>query len=93
MSNIKIPKEKDIALQLTTNLLDKEIKVCGHLVWAKEIDYNLQEYRVKFRIDENERMELIRILNEVQIKMRKNALFDEGSFISGTYAQYFNREN
>ena len=90
ISNIKIPKEKDIALQVTTNLLDKEIKMCGHIVWAEEIDHNLQEYRVKFNIDESERMNLIRILNEVQIKMRRNPLFVEGNFISETYAQYFN---
>lgn len=93
IANVKFPVKKDIALQFTINLLDKEIKVYGYLVWTEEIDCNLQKYGVKFTIDENERMDLIRILNEVQIKMRKNALFAEGSFISGTYAQYFNAEN
>jgi len=96
ISNIKFPVVKDIILQFTTELMGNEIKVHGHPVWTKEIDnelyeYGIQlhEYGVEFIIDENERMELIRELNMAQIKMRKNELFVDGRFISGTHVQYF----
>jgi len=96
ISNIKFPVVKDIILQFTTELMGNEIKVHGHPVWTKEMDnelyeYGIQlhEYGVEFTIDENERMELIRELNMAQIKMRKNELFVDGRFISGTHVQYF----
>ncbi|HEY8363880.1 MAG TPA: EAL domain-containing protein [Tissierellaceae bacterium] len=96
ISNIRFPVEKDIVLQFTTELVGKELKVYGYPVWSKEIKSNLYEYGIKlyeygveFSVDENERMELIRELNKVQIKMKKNELFGEGRFISGTYVQYF----
>lgn len=89
ISNIRFPIEKGIILQFTTELIEKEIKVYGCPVWTEEIDNKLYEYGVEFTIDENERGDLIGDLNQVQIKIRKNILFAEGSFISGSYNQYF----
>ncbi len=34
--------------------------------------------------DENKRTDLIRVLNQVQVKMRNDVLFADGSFISGS---------
>lgn len=96
ISNIKFPAEKDIVLQFTTELMGKELKVYGNPVWAREIDselyeYGIQlnEYGVEFTMDENDRQDLIRELNMAQIKMKKNELFVDGRFISGSYVQYF----
>lgn len=89
ISNIKFPIEKDIILQFTTELMEKGIRVYGHPVWTEEIDNKCHEYGVEFTIDENERVDLIGILNQIQIKVKKNILFAEGSFISGSYNQYF----
>ena len=89
ISNIKFPIEKEIVLQFTTQLIETEIKVYGHPVWTEEIDYDLYEYGIEFAIDENERMDLIRELNQAQIKIKKNTLFADGRFISGNYIQYF----
>ncbi|NLJ57738.1 MAG: hypothetical protein GX339_02715 [Tissierellia bacterium] len=73
----------------TTNLLDTEIKVVGRPLRIEEDD-NLYEYGVDFIIDENERAELIRVLNLVQIKMKKDILFAEGSFTPNSAEVYFN---
>ncbi|MGI6629469.1 MAG: PilZ domain-containing protein, partial [Bacillota bacterium] len=89
ISNIKLPPEKDLILQFVGHLLGTEIKVRGYTVWAEEIDHNLHKYGVQFTIDDDEKAELFRILNQVQIKMRKNILFAEGSFVSVVPAAYF----
>lgn len=89
ISNIKFPIKKEIVLQFTTQLIETEIKVYGHPVWTEEIDYDLYEYGIEFTIDENERMDLIKELNQAQIKIKKNTLFADGRFISGNYIQYF----
>ncbi len=96
ISHIRFPIEKDIVLRFTTDLIEKEIVVYGNPIWteeiyqgAEEIYENIYEYGIEFRIDENDREALVQILNEVQIKMRNNILFAEGSFISGPYNKYF----
>jgi len=76
-------------LQFTSELIDKEIKVHGYIVWMHEIGNNLYKHGVEFTIDENERTNLTRILNQVQIKMRNNIMFDDGRFVSKSYRTYF----
>lgn len=89
ISSIRFPVEQNMVLQFSTELIGEKITVYGHPVWTEQIDDKLFQYGIEFRADENERMELIRILNMVQIKMRKNILFAEGSFFSGNHVQYF----
>lgn len=87
--NIKFPVRNEIILQFTFKLLEEEIKVRGYIIRIREVKNNLNEYGVEFTIDENERVDLIRILNQVQIKIRKNIMFSEGSFISVSDYAYF----
>ncbi|MFA7412011.1 MAG: GGDEF domain-containing phosphodiesterase, partial [Tissierellaceae bacterium] len=89
ISNIRFPVERDMTLQFKTDLIGEEIVVYGHPVWTEQIDSKAHKYGIKFEVDENERMELVRVLNSVQIKMRKNVLFAEGSFFPGNHLQYF----
>jgi len=89
VSDIKFPVQNSIILQFTFQLLDEEIKVRGNIVWAGKTEDNLNQYGIEFTIDENERADLIKILNQVQIKVRKNILFSEGSFVSVSYSTYF----
>ncbi|MGD9569167.1 MAG: EAL domain-containing protein [Sedimentibacter sp.] len=88
-SNIKLPIDSEITLLFKINLLNKEFKVYGHPLWIDEYN-NFNEYGIEFTVDENERVELIKILNQVQIKMKKDILFAEGSFVSCTAEVYFN---
>ena len=93
ISDIKFPIVKDIVLQYTTVLLGEKTIFYGKHVWSREMNNNLFEYGVKFTIDENERSNLIKTLNQVQIKMKRNGLFAEGSFISGSYTGYFSSDS
>jgi len=90
ISNIRLPIDKGIILRFITELLGEEIRVYGSTVWTKEIGGSLFEYGVEFSNDENKTTELIRVLSRVQIIMRKNIMFAEGSFISCTHNLYFN---
>jgi len=89
---MKLPIETDFILQFKTQLLGKELKVYGCTVWTEEIDDNLFEYGIKFTFDENDRSDIIKELNEVQIKMRNNILFADGSFVSGSAGLYFSAQ-
>jgi len=91
ISDIKLPIGKFFTLQFTTHLLEQEIKVVGKLVWRKNAELNLFQYGVEFIIDEQERTDLVKILNQVQIKMNKSLLFAEGSFVSMSPAAFFSR--
>lgn len=88
ISNIKLPIDNNITLLFASNLINTEIKVYGRPLRIVEYN-NLYEYGVEFAVDENERADLIKILNQVQVKMRKDILFSEGSFISGSAELYF----
>jgi hypothetical protein len=92
LSNISLPIERDLILQFTTELLEEEIKVFGHLVWTEEYT-NYHEYGVEFIVDENERADLVKILNQVQIRMKNDILFDEGNFITIGPNSYFKKLN
>lgn len=89
VSNIQFPLERDFTLEFTTTLLGQELSAIGIPVWSQEVADSLFEYGVKFMMDESEAEELMRILYEVQVKMKKNILFADGSFTDKTAYQYF----
>ena len=66
ISNIRIPTEQSVVLQFTTKLTGKEIKLYGSPVWSDETIDDFYEYGLEFRISENERMQLLKLLNEVK---------------------------
>lgn len=90
ISNLQLPAEEGIILQFITQLVEDEIKVHGHPVWIEEMEDGLYEYGINFTMDENDRVDLIKTLNQVQIKMRNDILFADGSFIKGSPLAYFN---
>jgi len=90
ISDLQLPVEEGIILQFITQLIEDQIKVHGHPVWIEEIEGGLYEYGINFTMDENDRVDLIKTLNQVQIKMRNDILFAEGSFIKVSPVAYFN---
>ena len=89
ISNIQFPLERDFTLEFTTTLLGKELSAIGTPVWSQETADSLFEYGVKFMMDERDADEMMQTLYEVQIKMKKNILFTDGSFTDKTAYQYF----
>lgn len=93
VSNIRFPVKRDVILKFNTRLLDEEIEVYGCPVWTREIHEEIYEYGIEFTFDENKRVDIIRILNQVQIKMRNNMAFSDGSFTTDTPILYFKGKN
>jgi len=91
ISDIKLPVEKSLILQLTTELLGKEIKVFGYSVWAEEIYNNVFKYGINYTIDDNMLDDLVKILYQVEIKMKRDVFFADGRFVSGSPDIYFKR--
>ena len=91
IANIRLPLDKDFLVQFQTQVLEEDIKVNGKLVWDQELGDNLYRYGVEFVIDEDDRTYLIKILNEVQIRMKADILFTDANFTSLTPTVYFNR--
>ncbi len=89
VSNIRFPVEKKLLFKFVTNLIDKEMVFYGRAVWTEELPKKLYKYGIEFKIDNNEREVLFQDLNQVQLKMRNNILFDEGNFIDISYERYF----
>ena len=90
--NIKCPVKKSIVLKFKTELLGKVINICGSPVWIKEMQGDLYKYGIQFNINENTRTDLISLLNQLQIKMRKRSGVTEGRFIlDNNPSEYFNQ--
>ncbi|MGV8906460.1 MAG: EAL domain-containing protein [Acetobacterium sp.] len=90
-SNIKFPVEREFTLQFATTLLGKKIQAYGSLVWSEELEDNLYEYGVKFSIDENEREKLMKTLYEIQIKIKKNILYEDANFTPDSPFVFFKK--
>ncbi|MBH1941760.1 EAL domain-containing protein [Mobilitalea sibirica] len=90
ISNIRFPVRRDIILQFTTQLLGTTLKVFGCPAWSAELEENYYEYGIEFTFDENDRMNVTKILNQYQIKLKNNRGFQEGAFVSSSIKAYFN---
>lgn len=93
ISNLKLPVDKDILLQFSTELLSQEVHVNGTIVWNDEFGDSIFRYGVEFHCDDNKRTELVKIFSIAQIKMRNDIMFADGNFVSENPFQYFRLDN
>jgi len=71
LSDLHIPEKYDLLLRFTATILEKEIKLAGTIVWMKEIGSGLYQYGVRFKMDEEDRMDLIGLLNQFQVQIKE----------------------
>jgi hypothetical protein len=64
ISNIKIPIEPSVVLQIAAKLNGKEIVLEGIPVWSDETVDDLYEYGIEFRISEKDKAYLTELLHE-----------------------------
>lgn len=89
ITNVKLPVKKDLILGFVTDLMGKTVKVHGTPVWSEELEQGLHIIGLEFKFDENARMELTRLLNNVQIRVKKDYGFNDGSFVTDSINRYF----
>jgi diguanylate cyclase (GGDEF)-like protein/PAS domain S-box-containing protein len=71
-STLSLPVKKDIILKFKTELFFKEVIFKGYIVWSEEIDNVYHRYGVKFIVQEKEKELLIKVLNHLQVKLKKD---------------------
>jgi diguanylate cyclase (GGDEF)-like protein/PAS domain S-box-containing protein len=92
LSSINLPKKEDINLRFTTELFLGTFQINGHIVWSGELDDDIYQYGVKFNIDEIRREGLIKLLNNLQVKLKDKNILDNGRFISEEKISYIKKQ-
>lgn len=92
-SQIKFPLNKDFVLGITTTILDHSLSFHGRNVWCKEVDNGIYQYGFEFTMEESERTDLVKLLNKLQVKYKKELIFNDGNFIQvENKAHFFNKK-
>ncbi|WP_214723212.1 EAL domain-containing protein [Bacillus sp. ISL-47] len=81
LSPIKLPVRQDIILKIETEILGETVSFTGFIVWKEEISDTLNNYGFQFILDENQRSELVTMLNKLQIQLKKHSMVPECRFI------------
>lgn len=90
LSNIDLPVRPDLVLQFETKIMDQEVTLLGTIVWKQEVR-DFFQYGFQFMIDEQERENLVRLLNNFSIRLRKNPLVPDCNFIQEDKISYLKR--
>lgn len=69
-SNLKLPVSKKIILLFNTEITHIVLNIKGKIVWKEEMESNYYEYGVEFLLNMTEEENLIKILNNFQIKLQ-----------------------
>lgn len=88
LSDITLPNNVDLILQFTTQILGQEIIFKGKIVWSEENDV-FSRYGIEFVINEEQIGPIIKLLNQLQIKMKNNSEIESTPFITKNKTDYF----
>ncbi|MCM3570452.1 EAL domain-containing protein [Neobacillus mesonae] len=80
-SSLKLPVSNGVVFCFSTEIFTKESNLKGNIVWKKELQNNVYRYGVKFILDQKEQEELIRVLNQLQIRLRRNSILEDCRFV------------
>lgn len=87
-SNIKLPARPDLVLKIGTWILEQKIEATGTIVWSKEVDEG-QQYGVQLNVNDKKRDTLMSILNQFQVKLRKEVTTSTSSFLTTSREEFF----
>lgn len=73
-SPLLLPVSREIVLQFNTTLLFEDCYLKGTIAWFKETDQAHYQYGVQFNLINDEKDRLIRILNNLQIKLEYKSI-------------------
>lgn len=89
ISNISFPIDNEIKLRFITKIMGTKLVMDGYPVWSQNLDAKTYQIGIKFTMNESEQVELVKVLNTVQIRMRRKDSTVEGDFTDLTYTDYF----
>lgn len=73
MTSINLPVTSDVILKLEMEILHENIQLTGNIVWKENIQDHYQ-YGLQFILSEIEQNRIIKLLNQLELKMRSNPL-------------------
>ncbi|WP_438315692.1 EAL domain-containing protein [Sporosarcina sp. FA9] len=91
ISNIKLPVNAGIVLKFQLKILDEDFVLYGGIVHTSEVD-ELNQYGVNFILDEEKRSDLLKHLNQFQLRLRNEPLLEGHSFVTERPERYFKKK-
>ncbi|HHU77673.1 MAG TPA: EAL domain-containing protein [Clostridiales bacterium] len=88
-STVSLPLKNNLFIKFSTSLLGRHVNLYGTPVWGKEVKNGLFKYGVRFRISEQERFKLLRLIEEIMGRTNRGNLSLEGDFILLSPDSYF----
>ena len=79
-STVSLPLKSNLFIQFSTSLLGRHINLYGTPVWGKEVQEGLFKYGVRFRISEQERFKLLKLIEEIRSRADRGDTILEGDF-------------
>ncbi|WP_052307750.1 EAL domain-containing protein [Bacillus timonensis] len=90
LSTIHLPVRPDINYQFTTKIMNEVVTLNGYVVWKEEIK-GIFQYGLKFKIDESQRDELVKFLNNFSLQLRNNPFVPGCTFIKEEKVGYLKK--
>lgn len=82
LSHINLPIRKDLLLKFKFMILGNLFEIKGNMVWSNIAEDQIYHYGIQFIVSEKEKEDLTYILNQLQIKLKKNPIPPESNVIS-----------
>jgi hypothetical protein len=92
LSDLNLPVNPSVIWEFRTELLGQPIELSGYVVRAKELEKGIYQYGLKFIIDEKERLTLIKMCNELALKLRQSSVNKGSRFIGINKIQFFKHQ-
>lgn len=90
LCNINLPVRPDLILQFETTILEQNTRVMGHIVWKQEVE-EIYQYGLEFIMSEQDRENLVKKLNSLQIQLKNDSLLPTCSFITEDKIKYLKK--
>lgn len=83
LSSLTLPVHSQVVLQFQTELFSQTVKMHGYIVRHGKLLEGINEYGVKFTMDEDKHAELARLINRLAIRLRQGSTPSGGRFLKG----------
>jgi hypothetical protein len=83
LSILSLPVHSQVVLQFETELFSQTVKMHGYIVRHTKLLEGINEYGVKFTMDEERHAELARLINRLAIRLRQGNTPPSGRFFQG----------
>ena len=80
LSTLKLPVRNGVVFRFATEIFSKELQLMGNVVWQKEIEDHHYQYGVRFILNNKDREELVKVFNNLQIKLRERSVLPDCRF-------------